>query len=494
MERDELGPALLPAEHTLQALSRGEVARDELERLAEASQRLVAAMEAGVEDLRGAEVELGTGPRVAHPGELRVVDGHQRGPVLGLGVQPAEAAEGDRMTGHAGEHGLVALHRLGIAVQRVLQERGEPELDGEPLALVPDGDGEGGEHVGQLLGTLQGLVQGGERAEDRGVLGILVAGGVEGGDGVLGPLLPDVGPGQGGVGGDRGRAAHLGLGGEHRDEGLVVAGGLGGPAEGSEGHRVPPVEGEGLAPAAQCLGTLAQALVEGGGGLERVGGEPRLGQGTGEEDLDPEEARDITVRGEHALGLDQQPEVRGLELEGGGEHLGGVVPPVESIGEHLGLLEEERGPRPRALGGGQLRVEELEDHGPVPDVGEDASRGAEVLDEPRGQPVRGLEGGGGGAEVPERPFPEQPELVVQPRAARVRLQRLRLSLERCDAGTDLRDLGLGGSRGAPDRRFPLGRSSHAACAAARSVPESMSAETASMSRWISRSSSIEGTT
>jgi hypothetical protein len=266
------------------------------------------------------------------------------------------------------------------------------------------------------------------------------------------------------------------------------------PAD-STALRSAPVEGERLAPPAQRLGVLAQPLVEGGGGLERVRGEPRLGQGTGEEDLDPEQARHVAVRGEHALGLDQEPEIRGLELEGGGEHLGGVVPAVEAIGEHLGLLEEERGAWPRTLGGGQLRVEQLEHHRPVADVGEDAPRGAQVLDEPRGQPVRGLEGGRRGAEVSQRSFPEQPELVVQPRAARVRLQRPRLSFQRRDAGTDLRDLCLGGSRGAPDRRFPLGRCCHAAaCAAARSSPESMSAETASMSRWISRSSSIEGTT
>ena len=37
-------------------------------------------------------------------------------------------------------------------------------------------------------------------------------------------------------------------------------------------------------------------------------------------------------------------------------------------------------------------------------------------------------------------------------------------------------------RGAPDRRFPLGRCGHAAWAAARSAPESMSSDTASMSR------------
>ena len=108
MERDELGPALLPAEHPLHALSRGEVARDELERLAEASQRLVAAMKAGVEISAERKCSSARVRGSPTPASSASYDGHQRGPVLGLGVQPAEAAERDRDGADTlGERGLV---------------------------------------------------------------------------------------------------------------------------------------------------------------------------------------------------------------------------------------------------------------------------------------------------------------------------------------------------------------------------------------------------
>jgi hypothetical protein len=225
-------------------------------------------------------------------------------------------------------------------------------------------------------------VQGGQRGEDGRVLGVLVTGRVERGDGVLGPLLPHVGPGQGGVRGHGRGTTELGLGGQHRDQGLVVAGRLGGPPQRPEGDRIPPVEREGLAPAPQGVGVLTEALVQGGRGLERVRGEPWVGQRAGEEDLHPQEAGHVPVCGEHSLGLDQESKVCRLELERVGEHRGGLVPPVEAIGQDLGLLEEERGAGPVALGGRQLGVEELEHHRPVPDVGEDAPGGTEVLDEP----------------------------------------------------------------------------------------------------------------
>jgi hypothetical protein len=130
VQGDELVPALLAPQHPLQSLPCGEVAGDELERLPEAGQRLVGAVQARVEDLRGAEVQLGPGPGIAHAGELGVVHGDERRPVLGLCVQPAEAAEGHRMARDPRQHRHVALDRLGVAVERVLEERGEPELHG----------------------------------------------------------------------------------------------------------------------------------------------------------------------------------------------------------------------------------------------------------------------------------------------------------------------------------------------------------------------------
>src|SRR5262249_15106893 len=205
----------------------------------------------------------------------------------------------------------------------------------------------------------------------------------------------------------------------------------------------------------------------------------------------------VPARGEHPLRLDQQAEVGGPELQRQGESLRGGLPPVEPLGEHLRLVEEQRSAGARGLGGGQLRVEELEGHSPVADVGEDSPRRAEVLHEARSDAVGGLEGGGGGAEVAQRPFPEQAELVVQARASRVGLQRPGLPLQRGDARPDLRGDHVGHPRGGwggrSGGRLSLRRFGHAARAASRSAPESMSRPTASMSRWISRSTSRVGT-
>ncbi len=66
---------------------------------------------------------------------------------------------------------------------------------------------------------------------------------------------------------------------------------------------------------ASASSCCAEPLVQGGGGLQRVGRELRIGQGAGEEDLHPEQPGHVAVRGEHPLGLDQEPQVGGLELE-----------------------------------------------------------------------------------------------------------------------------------------------------------------------------------
>ncbi len=493
VERDELAPALLAPQHPLEALPGREVARDELERLAEAGQRLVGAAEARIEDLRRAEVELGPRPGVSHPGQLGVVHRDERRPILRLGVEPSQPGQGRRMSRHPHQHRLVALDRDRVPVEGVLEQRGQAQLHRDPLPLVTHRVGERAEHVGQLLGASERLVQRCQRREDRRISGRLVPGGVQRGHRVLGPLLADVRPGERGVGRERRGSSELCLGGEHRDGRLVVAGRLGGVAERAERDRVAAVERERLLPPGERLLVLPEPLVEGGGGLQRVGRELRVGEGAGEEDLHPEQPGHVAVRGEHSLRLDQQSQVGGLELERTGQGPGRGIPAVQPVGEHLGLLEEQRGAEARSLGGGELRLQELEHHGPVAHVGEDAPRRAEVLHEPRREPVGGLERGGGGAEVAQRALPEQSELVVEARAPRVGLQRLRLALQRRDPGAHLGGFALArAGRRATRTRLPL--DGHAAWAAARSAPESMSAETASMSRWISRSSSMEGTT
>jgi hypothetical protein len=132
------------------------------------------------------------------------------------------------------------------------------------------------------------------------------------------------------------------------------------PAERAEGDRIPPVEREGLAPASRRRragrgarevwprsGARARRAVgraaRGRGGSAPAAGRPR-----------PRARRAFPRPGSAVPG--PLARARGASAS----TRGGLVPAVEAIGQHLGLLEEERGARAGRLGGGQLGVEELE--------------------------------------------------------------------------------------------------------------------------------------
>ena len=288
------------------------------------------------------------------------------------------------MAGDGLEDRAVALDGGVVALEILLVQRREAQVDRHQLALVADRAHPRHQHVGELLVAALRLVDLAELGEHQRLVGRHPPRREQRGERVVRTpqLLVDLGDPQ-----ERGRRAigeQLCFRVQGREQIFDAALALRDPDLRSEQQRVALVERERLLQHRGRLLGPAQAIFE-----ER----PRLGEIVRAQHIVAERVReqpvDVRQRGVIALlgvvrlQLDQQRDVLRARFEALLQDALCVVFAREPRLEDQRLLQQQRGPA-RVVGHGvELGVEELHHHLPVADIGEEPTRRLDVADEPR---------------------------------------------------------------------------------------------------------------
>ena len=231
---------------------------------------------------------------------------------------------------------------------------------------------------------------------------------------------------------------HLGLGGQGGEQVVGPAVALGDADLRREQQRVALVERERFVQHRRGLLRSLQATLEERPRLGQVMSAERVvGQRLREKPVDVRQRGVVALLGVVGFELDEQRDVPGARIQALPQDPLGLLRARQPRVEDQCLLQQQRRAVGVAVGGVQLRVDELHHHLPVADVGEEAPRCLDVADEPWRQPERVLVGDRGVARVAERVLPEQPDLVEEQGGPGLCSERPRLLLQRGDSSAGL---------------------------------------------------------